>query len=92
MAARIGDWIQTYTGKRFWPLDPRPEDVDILDIAHSLSLLCRFTGHTSSFYSVSQHSILVAQEVPKRLRLWALFHDAAEAYIGDIARPTNLIF
>ncbi len=46
---RYGDWIQTYTGKQFWPLDPRPEDVDIEDIANALSNLGRYAGHTTAF-------------------------------------------
>ncbi len=50
---RKGEWIQTYTGKQFWPLDPRPEDIDIEDIAHALALTCRFNGHCDYFYSVA---------------------------------------
>lgn len=76
-------WIQTYTGKQFWPLDPKPED--IRDIAHALSMSCRFTGHCLYFYSVAQHSVLVSEHCsdPK----WGLLHDASEAYVADIARP-----
>ncbi|AMV24559.1 hypothetical protein VT84_09200 [Gemmata sp. SH-PL17] len=84
---RRGDWVQTFTGRKFWPLDPRPEDVDVRDIAHALSLLCRFTGHSRTFYSVAQHSVLASQIVPPESALAALLHDAAEAYMGDIARP-----
>lgn len=85
-------WIQTYTGRRFWPLDPRAEDVTIGDIAHALSNECRFSGHCRGFYSVAQHSVLVAQVVLQRspeLALTALLHDAAEAYMSDIARPVK---
>jgi len=57
--ARKGDWQQTYTGRAIWSLDPRPEDVDIRDIAHALSLQCRFAGHSRFHYSVAQHSIMV---------------------------------
>lgn len=93
-------WIQTYTGKQFWPLQPSPEDVCVEDIAHALSLVCRFNGHCRVFYSVAQHSILVADELMKRQVMvdaskvtkhngyrMALLHDAAEAYLGDQLRP-----
>jgi hypothetical protein len=47
---RNGDWIQTYSGKKFWPLDPRPEEIFVEDIVHALSVLCRYGGHCTSFY------------------------------------------
>lgn len=80
-------WIQTYTGRQFWPLQPQVEHVDIHDIAHSLALQCRFNGHCRGFYSVAQHSVLVSQVVPPQDALWGLLHDAAEAYISDLPRP-----
>lgn len=83
------DWINTYTGRQFWPLAPSVEDVDIQDIAHALSLQCRFTGHVREFYSVAQHCCLVAERVPLGDRLWALLHDAPEAYLIDLARPVK---
>lgn len=83
--SRRGDWMQTFTGRQFWPLDPRPEDVDIEDIAHHLALTCRFAGACREFYSVAQHSILVASNSPT-YPLIGLLHDAAEAYVGDMIR------
>lgn len=83
------EWIQTYTGRRFWPLEPRAEDVFIEDIAHALSNICRFTGHTLQFYSVGQHSVLCSYAVPESDALWALLHDASEAYLSDFARPVK---
>lgn len=85
-----GNWMQTYTGRRFYPLDPRPEDVDPVDIAHALSLICRYGGHVDRFYSVAEHCILVSQAVAPEHRLWALLHDATEAYVGDMVRPLKL--
>lgn len=80
-------WIGTYTGKTFQPFEPRVADVSIGDIAHALSMICRWAGHTSSFYSVAQHSVLMAAKAPPALAMQALLHDAPEAYLGDIPRP-----
>ena len=84
-----GEWITTYTGKKFHFRKPAVEEIDIIDIAHHLSLLCRFTGAVREFYSVAEHSVRVSLLVPKELRLSALLHDAAEAYINDISRPVK---
>jgi len=84
-----GAWITTYTGKRFHFLDPQPEEIDIIDIAHHLSLLCRFTGACREFYSVAEHSIRVADILPRELKLAGLLHDAAESYTNDISRPVK---
>ncbi|WP_319532842.1 phosphohydrolase [uncultured Cohaesibacter sp.] len=84
---RQGDWMQTASGRAFWPMDPRAEDVCIEDIAHALSNMCRFAGHCMTFYSVAQHSVMVASLLPSDLKLWGLLHDASEAYIVDVPRP-----
>lgn len=82
-----GAWITTSSERRFYVLDPRSEDVRIDDIAHALSLQCRFTGHIREFYSVAQHCVLVSQFCPAEFALWGLLHDASEAYIGDMSAP-----
>jgi uncharacterized protein len=85
-----GDWILTRSGVHFHPLDPRPAEVRLNDIAYSLANQCRWTGHVRHHYSIAQHAVLVAQVVEAAmpgLALAALHHDSAEAYIGDIARP-----
>lgn len=79
--------ICTFTGREFFPLAPRVEDVDIYDIAHALSCMPRFAGHTRHFYSVAQHCLLVASLVPKDMALAGLLHDAAEAYLMDLPTP-----
>jgi hypothetical protein len=89
---RKGSWIQTYTGKQFWPLDPRPEEIVLEDIARALSHQCRFSGHTKYFYSVAEHSVNVARlldKEPEGTRLWGLLHDASEAYLVDVPRPVK---
>lgn len=85
--SRFGDWMQTASGKMFWPLDPRADEVDIHDIAHALANLCRYGGHCRRFYSVAEHSVLMARAVDAPWKLWALLHDAAEAYVVDVPRP-----
>lgn len=80
-------WIQTYLGKRYWPLNPSPKDVHIEDIAHSLAYQCRFNGHTKKHFSVAQHSVQVSYLVLPHLALQGLMHDAAEAYLTDMPRP-----
>lgn len=79
--------MTTYTGRQFWPIDPRPDDVHIDDIAHGLSMLCRYGGHTMDFYSVAEHCCHVHDAAPQEHKAWALLHDASEAYIADIIRP-----
>lgn len=81
------DAIFTFSGDFIRPLDPDPADIHIEDIAHALSNQCRWTGHTSRFYSVAEHSLHVAALVPDELSLNALLHDASEAYLADLARP-----
>jgi hypothetical protein len=80
-------WIQTYTGKKFDPYNPDPEQIDLEDIAHALSNLCRFNGHCKEFYSIAQHSVLVSNYCKFENKLWGLLHDASEAYISDICSP-----
>ncbi len=90
--SRRGDWIQTYIGGQFWPLDSRPDDINLYDIAYPLSRMCRYAGHSRCFYSVGQHSIWVMRRIAEQdlgpgAELAALLHDSAEAYILDVPRP-----
>lgn len=92
--ARSSDWILTYTGKRFYPIEPRMQDVDIVDIGHALSNLCRYAGHPPHHYSVAQHSIHVAEDIanlghPRDAQLAGLLHDAPEAYVVDVPAPVK---
>lgn len=89
---RRGDWLQTFTGRKFWPIDPCADEVSIDDIAHALSMLCRYSGHCLRFYSVAEHSVHVAQWLfdngyPYEAVLAGLLHDATEAYVADVPRP-----
>lgn len=80
-------YIATFSGKMFTPLAPKEEDIEIEDIAHALSNICRYTGHVKEFYSVAQHCVLCSWLAPPGYMLEALLHDASEAYLSDIAGP-----
>jgi len=82
-----GNWIQTCTGKTIDFENPRTDQINIIDIAHGLSNVCRFTGQCMEFYSVAQHSLFVMNQVPDEFKLQALLHDATEAYMSDIPSP-----
>lgn len=83
--------FNTGTGKLISLKNPKPEAICISDIAAALSKICRFGGHSSHFYSVAQHSVLVAALAPEWARKEALLHDAAEAYLGDVIKPLKVI-
>ena len=85
-------YITTYTGKHFDPANPDMTQVDIRDIAHALSLICRGNGQVKSFFSVGQHCINAAREAialgySNRVILACLLHDAGESYLSDVPRP-----
>ena len=86
--------IVTFKGEKFTPLDPDINQIQIEDIAHSLSLMCRANGHIDYFFSIAQHSINCAGEAKARgfslrIQLICLLHDASEAYLSDITRPVK---
>lgn len=98
-----GPWFQTFTGAKVNPMTLEPEDVRLEDVAHALSLICRFNGHCNRHYSVAQHSVAGAHvalssgywhtehehDDRRDLALWFLIHDAAEAYLQDLPRPVK---
>jgi len=84
--------METFTGAMVHPVAPYLSDIHVEDIAHSLSMQCRFAGHCRRFYSVGLHSLFVYALVKTQtdcvetLKL-ALMHDAPEAYLHDITTP-----
>lgn len=97
LADRQPGLMATVSGRLFDVLNPLPEQVSLSEIAHGLSQLCRFNGHTKFPYSVAQHSVYVARECLRRYpeyyetALACLLHDAAEAYVGDVIRPIKVL-
>jgi hypothetical protein len=86
---RKNEWIQLVTGKKFYPFNPRPEDIDIESIAHGLANMCRFNGQCLEFYSVAQHCVVCARMAKPEHKLALLLHDASEAVLSDITRPVK---
>lgn len=91
-------WLQTFSGRAWCADAPFEYDYDIREIAHALSHINRFAGHTRQPYSVAQHSVHVAELVADRviagtlegglgMILGALLHDAAEAFMQDLPSP-----
>lgn len=80
-------WIQSKSGRKVSFTAPATSMFEIEDIAHSLSMMCRFNGHGLRYYSVAEHSVHVSHEINPSLSLVGLLHDAAEAYIGDVPAP-----
>ena len=81
----------TYTGIVFDLMNPDPDLITIKDIAHGLAFNCRWNGHTKLYYSVAEHCVRMSIKVKPELKLTALFHDAEEAYWGDIIKPLKEI-
>jgi uncharacterized protein len=86
------DWMETHTGKQFFFMRPTPDMIDVVDIAAALGKLCRYGGHTRQFYSVAEHSVLLARWLEEQghdlLTVFSgLMHDATEGYLVDIPRP-----
>lgn len=84
---RRGDWMQTWSGKAMFPLDPREDEIAIEDIATAESCCPRFAGHTRFPYWLALHSIMVAEHCSRPNRPLAHLHDGSEAYLGDMVSP-----
>ncbi|MCL2634542.1 MAG: phosphohydrolase [Oscillospiraceae bacterium] len=89
------NYITTYKKHRFSPLNPSPDNIDIEDIAHALSLMCRANGHFTGFFSIARHCINCCKEgqacgLSPQACLMLLLHDASEAYISDLTRPVKM--
>ena len=87
-------FIELYSGLPFWYDKLDENTYDINDIAHALSMQCRYNGHCNYFYSVAEHCILMFDYAQYTLNITdnnilrtILMHDASEAYLSDIPRP-----
>lgn len=85
-----GPWMHTFSGTQFYPMDPRPEDIHIQDVAHHLAFQNRYNGATIEPYSVAEHSFWCSHLCAPKFAKEALLHDLAEAYLGDVTRPVKI--
>lgn len=83
----LPSFVHTFSGRWVNPLDLKPEDVDIVDVAHHLANQCRWTGACRKFYSVAQHSVLMSFQVAPEFAWEALHHDDSEYLLQDMAKP-----
>ena len=86
------DFIPTYSGEKFYYTNPQRDQVKLEDIAHGLAMNPRYSGQCQKFYSVALHSVLVSKELEnqgysEKIQVYGLFHDAPEAYMGDVPAP-----
>lgn len=84
-------YIRTYKDVEFYFNNPTIDMIDLEDIAHSLSLQCRYNGHIKKYYSVAEHSVWVSKIVDPKYAMFGLMHDAPEAYIGDMVAPLKIM-
>lgn len=89
---RKGRWMPLFSQNRFWPEDPRPHDIRLIDIAHALAHIPRYNGHLKEHYSVAQHCVIGSQYIDPKYAMFFLFHDAGEAYLGDLITPIKRLF
>ncbi len=102
---RKGSWMATVSGGRFYPLDPRADEVHVDDLVSGISGAGRYANQTRDRYTVGEHSVIVSLvcEEMARARGWpewlvllvareGLLHDASEAWIGDVVRPLKYTF
>lgn len=87
----IGPAILLFSGSYFDFEAPQTSEFTIEDIAHGLSMVCRFAGQCSRFYSVAQHSVHLSEIVPPEHAFQGLMHDAPEAFVGDVAKPLKMM-
>lgn len=86
-------YIKTISGRKFYLGRDDPRQIDIADITHALSNVCRFSGHVTRFYSVAEHSLLVYHLLlswgvtSSKTLMTGLLHDATEAYLPDMPTP-----
>ena len=83
-------WMMFRYGGPLQLLELTPQQVDIRDIVHGLAQINRFNGQSAEAIPVLWHSLMVMRLCTVEdhaTRLEALFHDAAETYVGDWIRP-----
>jgi len=93
--------MATYSGALVEPFDIAVEQILTHDVAHHLALLNRYCGATRVPYNVAEHSVkmsylaqqradgITVADGPTTCARWALFHDATEAYLGDVHRSVK---
>lgn len=77
----------TYLGREMDILRPWRNTYTIDEIAHHLSMVCRYNGSVRRFYSVAEHAYLCSHICDDDVEREALHHDDGEHIAQDIIRP-----
>lgn len=98
-----GNFIQTEDGPFFLPACAEKVEgwvcknlISLRTIARALTSTYRFGGHTTRPITVAEHSLNVLDLVQgcganRETMCWALLHDAAEAWLGDVPTPVKAL-
>lgn len=92
MTDKSNTFIITHSLTKFYPFNPKVEQVLLEDIAYALAGIRRWGAHANYRYTVGQHSLEVAEWIKqnggsRHEQLCGLMHDAGETYLQDIAAP-----
>jgi hypothetical protein len=83
--------LLTHSGQVVDLLHPDPQTIRLEDIANGLASTIRYRGALGMQLTVAQHCVMLSywNDMEPSRRVWALFHDAAEAYLGDVPAPAR---
>ena len=87
--------VTLHSGVEIDLFHPNVDDFIIEDVAHHLSLICRWNGATYRFFSVAEHAVMTAERAKvshQGYKRGLLMHDGEEHILGDNITPLKELF